>query len=110
MRRSGIRGFFSGVEYGALQSVIEKSIYFYSYSTLRVSATIHHPRDSVEDRMSFLTRNEYSLLSCTPFVSLQGVCKAFSGGEFGTKLNLLVGYLAEVVHLPLTVPLEVCLP
>jgi len=43
MRRSGIRGFFSGVEYGALQSVIEKSIYFYAYSTLRVSKeSLHH--------------------------------------------------------------------
>lgn len=37
----------------------------------------------------------------------QGITKLLTGGSFPLKANLLVGYLSEVVHLPLTVPLEV---
>ena len=35
------------------------------------------------------------------------VTKLLTGGAFSLRANLLVGYLAEVIHLPLTVPLEV---
>jgi hypothetical protein len=37
----------------------------------------------------------------------QGVCKLLTGGRFGPRENMLVGYLAESLHLPITVPLEV---
>jgi hypothetical protein len=37
--RSGLWGFFDGVEYAALQSAIEKAVYWYGYSTMRVSIT-----------------------------------------------------------------------
>lgn len=34
--RSGIKGFFAGVQYAAIQSAIEKSVYFYAYSIMKV--------------------------------------------------------------------------
>jgi hypothetical protein len=37
----------------------------------------------------------------------QGITKLLTGGAFSLRANLAVGYLSEVVHLPLTVPLEV---
>lgn len=37
---------------------------------------------------------------------MQGMCKVLTG-EFGPRQNITVGYLSEMVHLPLTVPLEV---
>ncbi|TFJ85341.1 hypothetical protein NSK_003389 [Nannochloropsis salina CCMP1776] len=70
-RRAGLGGFFGGVQYSSLQSSLEKSIYFYAYSTMK------------------------------------GVVKVLNGGRFGVRENLLVGYLSEVVHLPVTVPIEV---
>lgn len=33
--RAGVKGFFGGVQYAALQSALEKSIYFYAYSTMK---------------------------------------------------------------------------
>ncbi len=40
----------------------------------------------------------------------QGLTQLVTGGAFSLRANLLVGYLAEWVHLPLTVPLEVRVP
>ena len=34
-RRAGLGGFFGGVQYSSLQSSLEKSIYFYAYSTMK---------------------------------------------------------------------------
>jgi hypothetical protein len=33
--RAGVKGFFGGVQYAALQSALEKSIYFYAYSIMK---------------------------------------------------------------------------
>ena len=38
---------------------------------------------------------------------MQGITKLLTGGTFAVRENLIVGYLAEIVHLPVTVPLEV---
>ncbi|KAM3570441.1 hypothetical protein VYU27_007502 [Nannochloropsis oceanica] len=70
-KRAGVTGFFGGVQYASLQSALEKSIYFYAYSTMK------------------------------------GITKLLNGGRFGVRENLIVGYLSEVIHLPVTVPLEV---
>lgn len=37
------------------------------------------------------------------------MCKTLTG-TFGPRQNLTVGYISEMVHLPVTVPLEVCTP
>lgn len=37
--RGGLGGFFAGVQYAALQSAIEKAVYFYAYSLGRVRRT-----------------------------------------------------------------------
>eukprot|EP00624_Nannochloropsis_granulata_P006233 evm.model.NODE_45735_length_11245_cov_26.621521.1 len=34
-KRAGVTGFFGGVQYASLQSALEKSIYFYAYSTMK---------------------------------------------------------------------------
>ena len=33
--RAGVKGFYGGVQYAALQSALDKSIYFYAYSTMK---------------------------------------------------------------------------
>lgn len=46
--------------------------------------------------------------ACRHGMARQGITKLLSPeGAFSLRANLVVGYLAEVVHLPLTVPLEV---
>lgn len=66
----GPMAFFAGVGPGAVQSAIEKFVYFYAYTTLK------------------------------------SWFKAVTGDGPGTSSNLVIGYVSEWLHLPVTLPLE----
>lgn len=68
-RSGGVPALFSGVVPGAVQSGIEKSIYFFAYSLLK------------ESYFRFC-------------------------GVFGTGGNLLVGYVSDWIHLPVSLPID----
>jgi len=79
----GCRGFFTGIEYAVVQSFIEKFVYFFAY---------------VSFKGIYLKRRS---------LSSKGQVNNISGNEISTVPNLIIGYLSELSHLPLTVPLEV---
>ena len=79
----GCGGFFQGVEYAIVQSFIEKFVYFFAY---------------VSYKGLYLKRKA---------LSSKGENNKMRGNELNTLPNLIIGYLSELSHLPLTVPLEV---
>jgi adenine nucleotide transporter 17 len=75
-RRDGALGFMRGAQFEMLQSAVEKAGYFYVYAWLR--------------RVWMRSRNMDPRGSQQP----------------GIAIDLILGYLAQAGHLPLTVPLE----
>jgi len=70
LNSEGLSGFYRGVQFKALQSVLGKFLYFYGYSFLQSS----YERKS---------------------------------GKMGTFANLAIGYAAEALSLPITMPIEI---
>ena len=70
VKAQGAAGLYNGCTFSTCHSVLEKSIYFYAYATLRRAV------------------------------------EAYSKGEMGQAANIMVGYVCEWAHLPVTMPVD----
>jgi solute carrier family 25 (peroxisomal adenine nucleotide transporter), member 17 len=81
-RTHGISVFFRGVECSAFQSAVEKALYFFSYTFLK---HMHRNLHLLASKTSTTNGSSYNL---------------------STGTNLILGYVAEWTHLPISLPID----
>mmetsp|Transcript_9217 Transcript_9217/g.19980 ORF Transcript_9217/g.19980 Transcript_9217/m.19980 type:complete len:448 (-) Transcript_9217:238-1581(-) len=89
-RSEGIGVFFDGVEVSALQSAIEKALYFFAYTALKRGYTYARAASTANR-----TSTSQSHADANP-----------KQQQLSAMASVLLGCLAEWVHLPITLPID----